>query len=271
MLALALLGLCLSAGCGDDPDRDPSGGTGGTAGSGGTGASAAAGGTGGSAAAGGTGTGAGAGATGGAVNCATPEQHSGEATYYDFADGSGNCSFDPTPQDLMIGAMNHVDYAGSAACGACVELTGPNATITIRVVDQCPECPAGDIDLSPEAFAQIAELSAGRVPITWHYVECNVSGPVIYHFKDGSNEWWTAVQLRNHRNAIQSFAYRSGDGSYVDVPRETYNYFVEQSGMGPGPFAFRVTDVHGNVIEDEGIVHVADSDVPGASQFPPCQ
>ena len=68
----------------------------------------------------------------------------------------------------MIGAMNHTDYADSAACGACVELTGPNATITIRIVDRCPECPAGDIDLSPEAFAAIAELSQGRVPITWH-------------------------------------------------------------------------------------------------------
>src|SRR5688572_22311008 len=32
--------------------------------------------------------------------------HTGEATYYTEADGGGNCSFDPTPQDLMVGAMN---------------------------------------------------------------------------------------------------------------------------------------------------------------------
>ena len=37
--------------------------------------------------------------------------HTGEATYYNEADGGGNCSFDPTPQDLMVGAMNHTDYA----------------------------------------------------------------------------------------------------------------------------------------------------------------
>src|SRR5262249_35556891 len=82
-------------------------------------------------------TAAASGAGGGAPRaCDAEPERTGEATYYDFADGSGNCSFDPSPNDLMIGAMNHVDYAGSAACGACVRLAGPNGGITIRVVDQ---------------------------------------------------------------------------------------------------------------------------------------
>ena len=49
-----------------------------------------------------------------------------------------------------------------------------------------------------------------------------------------------------------------------------YNYFVEAGGMGPGPYTFRVTDVYGNVVEDQGIQHVENGDVPGQSQFPPC-
>ncbi|MBW2523869.1 MAG: hypothetical protein JRI23_06835 [Deltaproteobacteria bacterium] len=262
----AALAASLAISCGDDPDRTPPATAGGAGTGGGASTTTAIGGT--TATGGG---GVGNGGPGGATSCAAPESHTGEATYYDFADGSGNCSFDPTPQDLMIGAMNHTDYADSAACGSCVELTGPNATIAIRIVDRCPECPAGDIDLSPEAFGFIAELSAGRVPITWHYVECNVTGPVIYHFKEGSNQWWTAVQLRNHRNAIAAFAYRDDGGSWVDVPRESYNYFVEAAGMGPGPYAFRTTDVHGNVIEDEGIAFAEAADVAGTSQFPPCR
>ncbi len=196
--------------------------------------------------------------------------HQGEATYYDFADGSGNCGFPPTPDDLMVGAMNHTDYAGSAVCGACVRLTGPNGTIDIRVVDQCPECPEGDIDLSPTAFSQIAALSAGRVPITWQYVSCEVQGPVVYHFKDGSNPWWTAVQMRNHRNAIARFEFKRDDGTWKQVARVDYNYFVEDSGMGPGPYSFRVTDVYGHVVEDSGIGFVENGDVAGASQFPAC-
>ena len=193
--------------------------------------------------------------------------HTGEATYYNEADGGGNCSFDPTPQDLMVGAMNHTDYAGSAICGAYVELTGPNATITIRIVDQCPEGPAGDIDLSPLAFAQIAELSAGRVPISWRIVSPDISGPIRYRFKEGSSQWWTAVQIRNHRNPIAKFEYLK-NGQFKAVPRESYNYFVESSGMGPGPYTFRVTDSYGNLLTDSGIALNVAGEVAGGAQFP---
>ena len=201
--------------------------------------------------------------------CGGEPTHSGEATYYDFADGSGNCSFDPTPNDLMVGAMNHTDYAASAACGACAHVTGPNGEVTVRIVDRCPECPAGDIDLSPEAFEKIAELAQGRVPISWQYVPCGVSGPIQYRFKEGSNQWWTAVQLRNHRHAIASLEVEK-NGSFSAVPREDYNYFVDASGMGPGPYTFRVTDVYGHVLVDTGIAHMEAQVVDGAEQFPSC-
>jgi expansin (peptidoglycan-binding protein) len=203
--------------------------------------------------------------------CEAPSDHEGEGTYYTFADGSGNCGFPATPDDLMVGAMNDSDYADSAVCGSCARVSGPDGTVTVRIVDRCPECPAGDIDLSPEAFERIAPLSAGRVPIQWTYVACEVSGPVVYHFKDGSNQWWTAVQLRNHRHAIARFEYQDDGGDFVEVPRVDYNYFVQESGMGPGPFTFRVTDVHGNVLTDRGIPLLDDGDADGARQFPPCE
>ena len=38
---------------------------------------------------------------------------SGEGTFYG-ATGAGNCSFDASPQDLMVAAMNQADYAGAA-------------------------------------------------------------------------------------------------------------------------------------------------------------
>src|SRR4051794_6100948 len=196
--------------------------------------------------------------------------HTGEATYYNEADGGGNCSFDPTPQDLMVGAMNHTDYANSAICGAYVELTGPDGTITIRIVDQCPECPAGNIDLSPSAFAQIAELIRGRVPITWRIVSPDISGPIRYRFKEGSSQWWTAVQIRNHRNPIAKLEFLDSSGQFKAVPRMSYNYFIQSdpSGMGPGPYTFRVTDSYGNVLTDSGITLKEAGEVAGAGQFP---
>lgn len=218
----------------------------------------------------GTGTGTGSGGSGPVGTCDGEPTHEGEATYYTFADGTGNCSFAASPDDLMIGAMNHTDYADSAACGACVQLTGPDGTITIRIVDRCPECPQGDIDLSPEAFEQIAELSAGRVPISWQYVPCDVTGPIVYHFKEGSNPWWTAVQIRNHRHAIHTVEFQAEGGSFETVPRESYNYFVWSAGMGEGPYTLRVTDVYGGEVTDEGIPFVEAGDSAGAAQLPPC-
>lgn len=203
--------------------------------------------------------------------CHDAERHEGEGTYYDFADGSGNCSFPATPDDLMVAAMNHTDYAGSAACGTCIRVVGPEGSVDVRIVDRCPECPRGDVDLSPEAFERIAPLSAGRVPIEWQYIACPVSGPITYHFKDGSNPWWTAVQIRNHRHAIATFEVRDPErDEFVPVPRTEYNYFVKDDGMGDGPFELRVTDVTGHALTDTMIPLGDDATAVGAAQFPAC-
>lgn len=197
--------------------------------------------------------------------------HIGEATYYTFADGRGNCGFPATPNDLMVGAMNQTDYDGSYACGTCVEITGPDSTIDIRIVDQCPECKPGDIDLSPLAFEKIAARELGRVPISWHVIPCPVTGPIVYHFKDGSNPWWTAVQIRNHRYPVLRLEYLDSNGQFVDIPRTDYNYFVKADGMGPGPYTFRVTDLVGQTLSDSEIGLVEDGNVLGAAQFSLCE
>jgi expansin (peptidoglycan-binding protein) len=195
--------------------------------------------------------------------------YAGEATYY-YATGAGACSFDASPDDLMVAAMNGAQYDNAAFCGAYVHVTGPQGAVTVRIVDLCPGCAAGDLDLSEEAFAQIAELRLGRVPITWQVVSPALAGPIAYHFHSGSNQWWTAVQIRNHRNPVTKLEYRVAGGAWVMVPRTNWNYFVQTSpGMGSGPYDFRVTDRYGHVLTDSGIPLIADGTASGSSQFPP--
>jgi expansin (peptidoglycan-binding protein) len=195
--------------------------------------------------------------------------HQGIATYYD-ADGTGSCMFDPSPQDLNVAAINEVEFGQSDYCGAFVTVTGPKGTVVVRIVDMCPGCRAGHLDLSREAFAQIADLPEGRVPITWQVISPEINGPIAYHFKDGSNQWWTAVQIRNHRNPIAKLEYLNEQGQWITVPRSDYNYFIQtHPGMGVGPYSFRVTDWYGNVLIDHGIPHVENGTVNGAAQFPP--
>jgi expansin (peptidoglycan-binding protein) len=168
----------------------------------------------------------------------------------------------------MVGAMNQVEYLGSQVCGACVSVTGPKGAIVVRIVDRCPECLKGHIDLSKEAFAKLADLALGVVPVTWKFVPCSVTGPIRYKFKEGSNQWWTAIQVRNIRYAVVKLEAKKS-GSWVSINRETYNYFVLSSGLGVGPYELRVTDVLGHVLTDAGIPFKEGQEVPGAAQFPP--
>jgi expansin (peptidoglycan-binding protein) len=194
----------------------------------------------------------------------------GEATFYN-ADGGGNCSFDPSPADLMVAAMNEIDYHGSLLCGAYIQLTGPKATIVVRVVDRCPECPSGNIDLSAEAFAQIADPIQGRVPISWRVISPAIDGPIAYHFKDGSSKWWLAVQIRNHRNPIWRVEFQDTDGTFKDLERQQYNYFVEPADHAsavPEVLTLRVTDIYGASLTDSGIALIAESITTGSAQFP---
>jgi expansin len=195
--------------------------------------------------------------------------HQGQATYYQ-ATGEGACMFDPSPEDLMVAAMNAEEYNQAAVCGAFVAVNGPQGAVTVRIVDLCPECRAGHLDLSREAFGRIGDLSTGVVPITWQVVSPALSGPIAYHFKDGSNPWWTAVQIRNHRNPVAKLEYRLGDGRWVVVPRTGYNYFVQTDpGLGTGPYSFRVTDSYGSSLIDHDVPHLENGTIQGAGQFPP--
>ena len=108
---------------------------------------------------------------GGAADAAPVTEYTGQATYY-AADGTGACGFKASPGDLDVAAMNGSQYKKSL-CGQCVLVTGPmGTTVKVRIVDLCPGCAQGGLDLSEQAFASISPLSAGRIKIKWHFVPC---------------------------------------------------------------------------------------------------
>jgi expansin len=192
--------------------------------------------------------------------------HQGQGTYYS-ADGSGACMFDPSPNAMDVAALNAPDWSGSAFCGACADVTGPNGSVRVRIVDLCPECKSGDLDFSQQAFAKIAPISAGRVAITWTFVACDVTGPVSYRYKDGSNQWWTAVQVLNSRLPVSKLEYSPDGSSWNATQRQDYNYFLAGSGFGPNPVKVRITAIDGQTLVDQLPAVQASLTVPGQAQF----
>ncbi|WNG59631.1 hypothetical protein F0U59_36620 [Archangium gephyra] len=202
---------------------------------------------------------------GGALR-ALGEFQNGLITFYD-ATGAGNCSFDPSPGNLDVAAMNIGQYENSAVCGSCVEIEGPKGNLRVRIVDSCPDCPTkGHLDLSRSAFAKIADPVAGRVDVRWRLVTCDVQGPVRYHIQEGSSQWHTAIQVRNHRMPVTKLEYWK-NGAWVNVNRKDYNYFVEPAGMGSGSIKVRVTASDGQTLEDTLPGANSNATYDGAAQF----
>jgi len=195
------------------------------------------------------------------------EQHSGDGTYYTFADGSGACLFDKT-NDFHIAALNAPDWAGSAWCGACADVTGPSGSrVRVRIVDECGDCAKGQLDFHPDAFAVLAPKERGRIAITWNFVACDAQGPVSYKFKDGSNPYWTAVQVRNSRFPIAKLETSKDGLTFSEAQRQDYNYFLNGSGFGAGATQVRITASNGATLTDTLPEVQAELVVGGASQF----
>lgn len=192
------------------------------------------------------------------------QAQSGKATYY-AADGRGACSYDASA-DRMVAAMNAPQYGNSQVCGMCVEVSGPRGTIVVRIVDLCPECPAGDLDLSEQAFSLIADKAAGQVPISWVPVACQVSGPLAIRFKEGSSPFWIAVQVRNSRLPIRQIELQQGAG-FVPLEQQPYNYAIHADNPGPGPFSFRITAIDGQQLIERDVPLREAAVVPGTHQF----
>ncbi|KAI9310275.1 RlpA-like double-psi beta-barrel-protein domain-containing protein-containing protein [Dichotomocladium elegans] len=98
---------------------------------------------------------------------------SGDGTFYNT--GLGSCGITNTDDDF-IAALNSAQMNNgpnpnnNPICGRKVRINGPKGSVTVAITDTCPTCAFGDIDLSPAAFAEIADFAAGRVPIDWVWI-----------------------------------------------------------------------------------------------------
>jgi expansin (peptidoglycan-binding protein) len=168
---------------------------------------------------------------------------SGRATHYTLT-GLGNCSFPTVPADYV--ALSPSEYAGAGACGTVLDVRGPQGTVRVTVVDLCPECEAGHLDLGVPAFAAIADPVRGIVPVTYtRVVDPPLPGPVRVRIKEGSSRFWLSVLLLDTGNPLVKVEAAAGSG-WRQLIRRPYNYWEADAGVGPGPLTVRITDDQGH-------------------------
>jgi expansin len=192
--------------------------------------------------------------------------YQGVATEYSAGNGDGACLFGPAA-DLMIAAMNYTDYETANACGDYVLVQAADgASVTVLITNECPlPCAPGQLDLSQQAFAKIANPAAGRIPITWKLLSPDMSGSISVRYKAGSSQWWCGIQVIGHRNPVALLEVRAGNG-WQQLPRVEYNYFISAGGGGCGG-PIRITDIYGEQLTINGIGLLPDVVQPTQVQF----
>uniref|UniRef100_A0A8H7K867 RlpA-like protein double-psi beta-barrel domain-containing protein n=1 Tax=Bionectria ochroleuca TaxID=29856 RepID=A0A8H7K867_BIOOC len=107
--------------------------------------------------------------------------YTGDMTY--FNQGLGSCGQVKTDSDAVV-ALSAADYGEWAnpnqatVCGKWIKITANGKTVRAQVWDKCPggECVSGGIDVSPSVFTQIADLSVGRLTVSWEFEEGSGGG-----------------------------------------------------------------------------------------------
>ncbi|GGK86103.1 hypothetical protein Ppa06_46910 [Planomonospora parontospora subsp. parontospora] len=171
----------------------------------------------------------------------------GKATFYELRSGGGNCSYPSPPADGLYVALSPREYAAAASCGGYLDVTGPKGSVRVKVVDQCPECPAGHIDLSRRAFTRVAGSGRGTARVAYRPVrDPRIGRPLSFRVKEGSSRWWLAVLVIDHGNPLASVEVKAAGGAWRRLARADHNHWIAASGAGRGPFAVRVTDTRGH-------------------------
>ncbi|KAI9445201.1 expansin family protein [Lactarius indigo] len=104
--------------------------------------------------------------------------HVGQGTWYN--PGLGSCGITNTDSDY-IAAVSHILYDGypgysvvnpnsNPVCGRKIAATYKGKSVTITATDRCEACAETDLDFSPAAFSQLADISVGRLGgVSWHW------------------------------------------------------------------------------------------------------
>lgn len=108
---------------------------------------------------------------------ATGSTYSGEGTYYD--PDMGACGQVNSASDYIV-ALSHDlfdEYTPNGnpnkntLCGKKLRATYEGKSVDVSVVDRCVGCARYDLDLSPTAFAEIADQALGRIDLEWQWLE----------------------------------------------------------------------------------------------------
>ncbi|KAG6611755.1 RxLR-like protein [Phytophthora cinnamomi] len=186
---------------------------------------------------------------------AADEYFEGDGTSYTIGQvSSGNCNFMsaiPSASNNYV-ALNQAQWDNLGNCGRCIEVscideqcTVKNKTAVVQVLDRCPECAHGALDLSPTVYKEITGLDPNRLTVRWRFVDCPDPGTLQVCLMGGSNPNWVAVQPTNGVVGVKSVTVNGGATTMLDG---AYYYVSTTSNTDLSAVKVAVTSIKGDVI-----------------------
>lgn len=106
-------------------------------------------------------------------------RESGSLTYYNPSVGYGACGWWNSDSDYVV-ALNKDQFDPNTPggnpnhntlCGSRLRVQSNGRSVDVTIVDRCPSCNWGDLDLSPAAFQALGyDLAAGRRNGDWEWI-----------------------------------------------------------------------------------------------------
>ena len=137
-----------------------------------------------------------------------------------------------------------------------------------KVVDKCPECDKGHLDLFENAWKALSPDSSDPMTTSWTEVECGITSPLVLHNKSGTSPYWFSMQVINANEAVAKLEVSTDGGkTWQGTKRQDYNFFENPSGFGASKMTIRVTGASGKTVTVENVGVESDSQIKAASNF----
>ncbi|KAJ3107036.1 hypothetical protein HDU97_005005 [Phlyctochytrium planicorne] len=99
-------------------------------------------------------------------------------TYYDTEVGLGSCGYQNRNSEYVV-AMNVAQYKLNQ-CNTKICISYKGKSVEAKVVDLCPSCAFGNLDLTDSLFKRFEDLSVGVIRgATWDWGGCGSSVPPV--------------------------------------------------------------------------------------------
>ncbi|EJD05980.1 uncharacterized protein FOMMEDRAFT_26766 [Fomitiporia mediterranea MF3/22] len=152
------------------------------------------------------------------VNSSSPHsQRDGQNSRFTFYEaGQGACGGWNSGSDYIV-ALNDQQWDNGAHCWKMVTLSYGGQTTEAQIVDMCPGCPFGALDLTQGLFIHFAGLDVGEIYGDWWFVdEAPAPAPVSQPDPQPQPEWqWQPPQQEQEKSQpqVDSAPHAQGDNN----------------------------------------------------------